>query len=62
MGGSSPSQLTFVQSQSTIETIKKGSKVTIKIPERRHWHGSGLFIVNFEHISNLSSVSIVDFE
>ena len=29
------------------------SKLTIKIPERRHWHRSGIFIVNFEHISHL---------
>ena len=25
-------------------------KLTIKIPERRHWRHSGTFIVNFEHI------------
>ena len=36
------------------------SKLTIKTPERRR---SGVFIVNFEHISHLvSSVSIVNFE
>ena len=29
------------------------SKLTIKTPERRHWRRSGVFIVNFEHISNL---------
>ena len=28
------------------------SNVTIKTPERRHWHCSGVFIVNFEHISH----------
>ena len=28
------------------------SKLTIKIPERRHWCRSGIFIVNFEHISH----------
>ena len=27
------------------------SKLTIKTPERRYWHRSGVFIVNFEHIS-----------
>ena len=27
---------------------------TIKIPERRHWRRSGIFIVNFEHISHLA--------
>ena len=29
------------------------SKLTIKTPERRHWSHSGVFIVNFEHISHL---------
>ena len=38
------------------------SKLTIKIPERRHWHRSGIFIVNFEHFTPCSSVSIVNFE
>ena len=27
------------------------SKSTIKTPERSHWHCSGVFIINFEHIS-----------
>ena len=36
------------------------SKLTIKTPERRR--RSGVFIVNFEHISLRSSVSIVNFE
>ena len=29
------------------------SKLTIKIPERSQWRRSGIFIVNFEHISHL---------
>ena len=29
------------------------SKLTIKTPERHHWCRSGVFIVNFEHISHL---------
>ena len=29
------------------------SKLTIKIPERRQWRRSDIFIVNFEHISHL---------
>ena len=29
------------------------SKLAIKTPERRHWRHSGVFIVNFEHISHL---------
>ena len=28
-------------------------KLTIKIPERRHWRRSGVLFVNFEHISHL---------
>ena len=28
-------------------------KLAIKTPERGHWHRSGFFIVNFEHISHL---------
>ena len=35
----------------------------MKTPKRRHWLRFGVFIVNFEHISQLcSSVSIVNFE
>ena len=26
----------------------QASKLTIKTPERRHWHRSGVFVVNFE--------------
>ena len=37
------------------------SKLTIKIPERRQWRLSGVFIFNFEHVS-CSSASIVNFE
>ena len=28
------------------------SKLTMKIPELRHWHRSGVFNVNFEHTSH----------
>ena len=41
------------------------SKLIIKTPQRRQWHGSGVFIVNSEHISNvdlLTYISIVDFD
>ena len=38
-------------------------KVNNKTPERRHWLHSGVFIVNFKHISDLfSSDFIVEFE
>ena len=35
------------------------SKLTIKTPERRHWRRSGVFIVNFEHISHLVPVFLL---
>ena len=34
------------------------SKSAIKTPKRRHWRRSGVFIVNFEHISHLALVFI----
>ena len=34
-------------------------KLTVKIPERRHWPRSGIFIVNFEHISHLVLVFLL---
>ena len=38
------------------------SKLTIKTPERRQWRRSGVFIVNFEHISHLVLVFLYNFE
>ena len=39
------------------------SKLTIKIPERRQWRRSGVFIINFKtYFTPCSSVSIVNFE
>ena len=39
------------------------SKLTKKTPERHQWCRSGVFIVNFEHISqSFSSVTIIGFE
>ena len=35
------------------------SKLTINTPERRHWRRSGVFIVNFEHISHLFLVFLL---
>ena len=35
------------------------SKLTIKTPERHQWSGSGVFIVNFEHISYLVLVFLL---
>ena len=35
------------------------SKFTIKLPETRQWRGSGIFIIKFEHISNLVLVFLL---
>ena len=35
------------------------SKLTIKTPELRQWRSSGVFIVNFEHISHLVLVFLL---
>ena len=35
------------------------SKLTIKTPKRCHWRHSGVFIVNFEHISHLALVFLL---
>ena len=35
------------------------SKLTIKVPERRHWRRSGIFIVSFEHVSHLVLVFLL---
>ena len=35
------------------------SKLTIKTPERRQWRRSGVFIVNFEHISHFVLVLLL---
>ena len=35
------------------------SKLTMKTPEQRYWHHSGVFIVNFDHISHLVLVFLL---
>ena len=42
-----------VNSENTRKRCEIFSKLTIKTLERRHWRRSGVFIVNFEHISLL---------
>ena len=37
----------------------KGTRTTMKTPERRHWRCSGVFIVNFEHISHFVLVFLL---
>ena len=56
-------QQTFVYSKSAIETLEKVvktcSELTIKTPEQRHWRRFGVFIVNFEHISQFLLVFLL---
>ena len=33
--------------------------LTIKTPERSHWHRSGAFIINFEHLSHIALVFLL---
>ena len=43
-------------------TLEQGYEICskfLKTPERRHWRSSGVFIVNFEHISLLILVFVV---
>ena len=56
------SQPAITCSKLTTETLEQGeicSKLTIKMPERRYWRRSGIFIVNFEHISHLALVFLL---
>ena len=48
-----------VNKKDTRKTCQICSKLTMKTPERRHLHRSGVFIVNFEHISNLFLVFLL---
>ena len=47
-------------SKSTLQAPKKFAifpKLTVETPERHQWLNSGVFIVDFEHISNIVLVS-----
>ena len=48
-----------VNNRSTRTWCEICSKLIIKTPERRHWRRSGVFIVNFEHISHLVLVFLL---
>ena len=48
-----------VNNENTRTRHKICLKLTIKAPERFHWRGSGVFIVNFEHISHLVLVFLL---
>ena len=48
-----------VNNRNTRTRCEIWSKSTIKIPERRQWRRSDVFIVNFEHISCLALVFLL---
>ena len=48
-----------VSSRKTRASCEISSKLTIKMPERPQWRRSGIFIVNFEHISHLVLVFLL---
>ena len=48
-----------VNKRNTRTRCKICSKLTTKISERRQWRRSGIFIVNFEHISHLVLVFLL---
>ena len=48
-----------VNNRNTRTSCEICSKLTIKTSERRHWRRSGVFIVNFEHISYLLLVFLL---
>ena len=48
-----------VYNGNTRTKYEKSSKLTIKTPERCHWRHSGVFIINFEHISHFVLVFLL---
>ena len=48
-----------INNGNTITRFEICSKLTKKTPERRQWRRSGVFIVNFEHISHLVLVFLL---
>ena len=52
---SSISQPASTCSRLTIETVEQG----VKYVQSLQWRGSGVFIVNFEHISHLALVFLL---
>ena len=51
--------LLIVNNRNTKPRCQICSKLTIKTPKRRHWCRSGVFIVNFEHVSHLALVFLL---
>ena len=48
-----------VNNRNTRKRCAVCSKLTIMTPEQRHWRRSGVFIINFEHISHLFLVFLL---
>ena len=48
-----------VNNRSTRKSCEICLKLTIKMPETRQWRHSGIFIVNFKHISQLFLVLLL---
>ena len=48
-----------VNNKNTRTTREVSSKLTVKTSERRQWCRSGVFTVNFEHISHLVLVILL---
>ena len=48
-----------VNKRNTRKKCEICSNLTVKTPERRHWHRSGVFAVNFEHILHLFLVFLL---
>ena len=48
-----------VNNRNTKTRCEMSLDITIKTQERRHWRCSGVFIVNFEHISQLVPVFLL---
>ena len=48
-----------VNNRNTRTRCETCSKLTVKIPERRQWRRSGIFVVKFKHISQLVLVFLL---
>ena len=57
-----PSRHLPAQSYITRAKCEICSRLNIKTPEPRHWRCSGVFIVNFEHVTPCYKAFIVNFE
>ena len=51
--------ISLFNNKNTRKMCETRSELTIKTPERRQWHRSGVFIVNFEQISQIFLVFLL---